>query len=98
MPYVNPAGDFNQETIYEEVLLEQERALQKMKPDESNDNETEISFIDFRPLILEYKLQAMIAKNKIEDDMNIYMNDLEIARLIDSIFDEDKYPFGEIDN
>ena len=55
MPYVNLAGDFNQETIYDEVLIEQEKTLQNMKADESNDNETEISFIDFRSLILEYK-------------------------------------------
>lgn len=67
-------------------------------PDEANDNEAEISFIDFRPLLLEYKLQAMIAKDKIADDMKIVMNHFELARFIDSIFAENKYPLGEIDN
>ena len=69
-----------------------------MKPDESNDNEAEISFIDFRPLILEYKYQAMIGKENIGADMNICMNHFEIARFIDSTFTEDNYPLGEIDN
>ena len=69
-----------------------------MKPDESNDNEAEISFIDFRPLILEYKFQAMLGKENIGDAMNICMNHYEIARFIDSIFTDDNYPLGEIDN
>lgn len=71
---------------------------EKRKSGKSNDNEAEISFIDFRPLILEYKYQAMIGKENLADNMNICMNHFEIARFINNIYTEDKYPLGEIDD
>lgn len=66
---------------------------------DEEENEVEISFIDFRPLLLQNKFQALIAKNSVHDEMKICMNHLEIARFIDSIYDEEKnYPVDEIDN
>ena len=71
-----------------------------MKGGEDKDEyEVEVSFIDFRPLLLEKKYQALIAKNSIKDDMEICMNHFEIARFINNIYDENKgYPLDQIDN
>lgn len=66
---------------------------------DEEDNEVEISFIDFRPLLLQNKFQALIGKTFVNDEMEICMNHSEIARFINNVYDEqNNYPLGEIDN
>lgn len=56
----------------------------------------EHSFIDFRPMLLDQKFQALIGKD-VDEDMEIRMNEFEVASLIHKIFNDD-FPEGEIDN
>ena len=89
VPYHNVAPEFEEEQIVDRIIYEE-------RGEEKYDFEVEHSFIDFRPMILDQKIHALIGRDDINKNMEIRMNEFEIASFINNIFDDD-FPEGEID-